>query len=405
MKKSQIFTRTFICAMSIMTVLLILLHFLVYVLFPHFYLENTKTELTEKADLLSKTLEGLDEASVKNYLAIYAKNDNISITARPNNAKSNLNSDTVDIKNDLKIDKTNTDNSVFIEIRSIKLADGKEVLLEFISSRNAKKDAENLTLNFLPYSLGIGLMFSILFAYLSSKIIVKPILEAEKIASDVERAKNDFLRSASHELKTPLAGLRITLENMKYEIGDYKNHQKYLTKSLNTVDKISTTLNEILKNSSYQGWLKEPVEIQLRTNLEKIIKDYQPLISEKALKIRVNILDDKIKLSESAFSKLFSNLISNAIKYANENGNVKIFTEKDWLYIENECVPIKKQEISEMFNIFKHGEHPESTGIGLFVVKNILEHYKFKYRFAPTKTGMQFKIKLKNSVSIIKESE
>lgn len=186
----------------------------------------------------------------------------------------------------------------------------------FISSRNARKDAQNLTLNFLPYSLAIGLVFSILFSYLSSKIIVKPILIAEKISSDVERNKNTFLKSASHELKTPLAGLRITLENMRYNVGDYQDRPKYLDSSIALVDKMSTIISEILNASADQEWLKNPLPIKLSRSLPKIIKEYQPLISAKNLTINIHLADEKINLSKPAFQKLFSNLISNAVKYS-----------------------------------------------------------------------------------------
>ena len=47
-----------------------------------------------------------------------------------------------------------------------------------------------------------------------------------------------------------------------------------------------------------------------------------------------------------------------------------------------------------LFNVFYHGDQTESTGVGLFIVKNILENYKIQYRFEPTETGMVFKIKL-----------
>lgn len=391
MKKSQIFTRTFICAVSIMIILLVLLHVSIYILLPQFYLSNTKQELTRKADILSRTLNGFDELDIESYLQIYAKNDNIDISLQTDQGSPN----SIYIKNDLGIDKTNIDNSVFIEMRSITLKNGKEATLVFISSRNARRDAERLTLNFLPYSLVIGLVFSILFSYLSSKIIVKPILIAEKISSDVERNKNTFLRSTSHELKTPLAGLRVTLENMRYNVGDYKNHSKYLDFSISLVDKMSTIISEILNVSAYQEWLKKPLSIQIKKELPKIIREYQPLISAKNLVVNVCLGDEKINISKSAFQKLFSNLVSNAVKYSNHCGVINIFIKNQWFYIENTCTPIKKQDIPALFNIFYHGEHTESTGIGLFVVKNILEYYNIKYRLKPTESGMVFCFRLR----------
>ena len=392
MKKSQIFTRTFTCTMSIMAVLLILLHITIYILFPHFYLKNTKNDLTKKADDLSKILSNSDETSIQNYLKIYNKTANISVSLKAERSEDN----SIQIKpeNELKIDKTNNNNSVFIEARQIKLKDQSTATLQFISSRNAKKDAENLTINFLPYSLIIGLLFSILFSYFSSKIIVKPILAAEKIASNIERTKTTFLRSASHEFKTPLAGLRITLENMKYNIGEYKNRDKYLDYSISLVDKMSNTISEVLNASSYQEWLGTPSNITLTKELPKIIKEYKPLISQKNLQIDINLKNESLKISRPAFQKLFSNLIGNAIKYSNAHNIIYIYSKNHWLCLKNTCTPIKKQQIPALFNLFSHGEHKQSTGIGLFIVKNILEHYKIKYEFKPTKNGMVFCLKL-----------
>lgn len=390
MKKSQIFTRTFSVAMAIMASLLVILHTIIYGLLPHFYLENTKDELTKKADAVTQALNGFDEASVKNYLKVYQQNESISISVRTQNDSV----DVLDIKNELAVDKASSDNSVFIEIRTVRLNDNKELILEFISSRNARKDAENLTLNFLPYSLAVGLVFSIIFAYMSSKIIVKPLIEAEKIASDVERAKSTFLSSASHELKTPLSGLRITLENMQYEVGEYRDHKKYLGESIKIVDKMATMISEILNTSSYQDWLKKPEQIAIKRELPKIIKDYRPLILAKKLKLEIRLDREKIRLAKPAFQKLFSNLISNAVKYADDNSTILITCRNHWLRIENQCQPIRRQDVSALFNIFEHGENNGGTGIGLFVVKSILEHYGIKYQFSPTKTGVAFKIKL-----------
>ena len=143
MKKSQIFTRTFSVAMAIMASLLVILHIIIYGLLPHFYLENTKDELTKKADAVAQALNGFDEVSVKNYLKVYQQNESISISVRAQNDSN----DVLDIKNEVAVDKTSSDNSVFIEIRTVRLNDNKELILEFISSRNARKDAENLTLN------------------------------------------------------------------------------------------------------------------------------------------------------------------------------------------------------------------------------------------------------------------
>ena len=73
MKKSQIFTRTFSVAMAIMASLLVISHIIIYGLLPHFYLENTRDELTKKADAVAQALNGFDEASQELSKSLSAK--------------------------------------------------------------------------------------------------------------------------------------------------------------------------------------------------------------------------------------------------------------------------------------------------------------------------------------------
>ena len=73
----------------------------------------------------------------------------------------------------------------------------------------------------------------------------------------VEKSKTVFLRSASHELKTPLSGLRILLENMQYNIGKYKDRDKYLAEAVAKVDELSGMVRDILDTSKVQDLQEE----------------------------------------------------------------------------------------------------------------------------------------------------
>ena len=73
--------------------------------------------------------------------------------------------------------------------------------------------------------------------------------EGIKNVSESEKVKVDFLRSASHELKTPLMSMHIMIENMLYDIGKYKNHYVYLEKCKDIVNELSKMVQEILDTS------------------------------------------------------------------------------------------------------------------------------------------------------------
>ena len=171
-----------------------------------------------------------------------------------------------------------------------------------------KREAKNISLSFLPYTLIVSFIFSIAISYFYTKIIVSPIVEITKVTNnmmklekdallkvksydeigslknqintlyirllgviddldkknkeiiELEKMKVEFLRSTSHELKTPLASLRIILENMKYNVGKYKDRDKYLSVSIETIDKLTKMTVEILKVSSFQE-LKDDKEL------------------------------------------------------------------------------------------------------------------------------------------------
>ena len=387
--KLKIFSKTFVCTAAIMAGLVIFSNLVIYMMFPQVYLENTKKDLSNKANMIADDLSGQDLSSIENYLKIYAKSNNIEAAIKKNQDKAELSFNNVG-----KIDKDSLNNLIFIEERKIKIENGQEIMVQFFSSRNAEKDAKNLILRFLPYSIFLGLLFTIIFSYIASKIIVKPLIKVAEIASDVEKAKTDFLRSTSHEIKTPLTSLRIMLENMRYKIGKYRDREKYLDESINTVDAIAEMVSRILTFSDHEVWLKDVKRINVAKKIEKIVDEYRVMIQEKNLDAKIELGDEKINMSERAFQQLFSNLISNAVKYCNDGGIIRIYRENNWLKIENTGENMAKVEIDTAFELFSHGGKG-GNGVGLFVVKNILEQYGLRYKIGNKKNGVVFAIKIK----------
>ena len=76
--------------------------------------------------------------------------------------------------------------------------------------------------------------------------VIDDLDEKNKAMLELEKKKVEFLRATSHELKTPLASLNVILENMRYNIGKYKDRDKYLDESLQIVDKLSKMIIEII---------------------------------------------------------------------------------------------------------------------------------------------------------------
>ena len=184
----------------------------------------------------------------------------------------------------------------------------------------------------------------------------KEILRLEKI-------KYDFFKGASHELKTPLASLKIILENMKYNVGKYKNRDVYIDDCIDLVDHLTKNIQQILSVYSIEN-LKDDEEIVcIKNELSRVLQKYDVLIHQKELRIQNDVKDETMYIGKTALNIILSNLISNAINYTYEKGIIQIGIEQDYFYIQNKQDPTQ----------------PKGNGLGLYIVRNLLDNYKMKY--------------------------
>ncbi len=178
------------------------------------------------------------------------------------------------------------------------------------------------------------------------------ILSLEQEIQNVSRAetqKLDFLRSASHELKTPLTRLSIMLENMRLGIGRYKDRELYLQKCEDEVRRLSQMVQEILDTTRLQiGYQADRVEaIELRDWVLEVLKPYLLLANSKGIEVDVSLeTSSVIWLDVTAISKALSNIISNAVNYTESGRTIRIWTQGTTLTIENECTPLSEEELS-----------------------------------------------------------
>lgn len=137
----------------------------------------------------------------------------------------------------------------------------------------------------------------------------------------------DFLRSASHELKTPLMSMYIMIENMLYDIGKYKNHYIYLEKCKDIVSELSKMVQEILDTSKLNIINnKNESVLDLGSLVQKNIEPYKLIAKSKKINIKMNLKESfNIKVDEKLFTKAISNIISNAVNYTDEGKEIRIY--------------------------------------------------------------------------------
>ena len=166
MKNLKIFPKMFIQIFSVLGIIILLIHLLVFYIFPKTYLENRKEEICTEANKISRNLAGKDINYVNQALDFYSKNSEIKAFVKGQNKKNE-----VQIKDNVDINMDSNSNSLIIEERTISLNSGKKAYLQFVSTADMQEDAKNLSFKFLPYSLLISLLFSIVVSLIYAKSI------------------------------------------------------------------------------------------------------------------------------------------------------------------------------------------------------------------------------------------
>ncbi|ORO35483.1 sensor histidine kinase VncS [Streptococcus oralis] len=423
MKRTGLFTKIFIYTFSIFSVLVICLHLAIYFLFPSTYLSHRQETIGQKATAIAQSLDGKDRKNIEQVLDLYSQTSDIK-----GSVKGEMTEDKLEVKDNVPLDTARQTTSLFIEEREVKTQDGSTMTLQFLASMDLQKEAEQISLQFLPYTLLASFLISLLVAYIYARTIVAPILEIKRVTRrmmdldaevrlrvdskdeigdlkeqinslyqhlltviadlhekneailQLEKMKVEFLRGASHELKTPLASLKILIENMKENIGRYRDRDHYLGVALGIVDDLSHHVLQILSLSSVQELRDEKEEIDLLQMTQSLVKDYALLTKERELQVDISLIHQQAYINPSVMKLILSNLISNAIKHSTPGGLVRIGEREGELFIENSCSPEEQEKLAQSFSE-NASRKAKGSGMGLFVVKSLLEHEKLPYRF------------------------
>lgn len=422
MKNLKIFPKICIQTFSVIAIIVLFIHLFVYLIFPRTYLDVRKEEIYTKANEITENLNGKSEDYIEQALDFYSNTNGIKAFI-----KKNASSNEVEIKKDLNVDLKSSNNSLIIEERKLKLDTGKSIRLQFVSTADMQSQAKNLSLQFLPYSLILSLCFSAIVSFVYAKSIKNYVVEIKRVTDQMmaldkkarleidsndeigqlkaqindlyetlldsisnlelknkeilrlEKIKYDFFKGASHELKTPLASLKIILENMKYNVGKYKNRDLYIDDCIDLVDHLTKNIQQILSVYSIEN-LKDDEEIVcIKNELSRVLQKYDVLIHQKELRIQNDVKDETMYIGKTALNIILSNLISNAINYTYEKGMIQIGIEQDYFYIQNKQDPTQ----------------PKGNGLGLYIVRNLLDNYKMKYEVIEGEDFI-FKIRFKH---------
>ena len=228
----------------------------------------------------------------------------------------------------------------------------------------------------------------------------------QKLQADIdmerrlEKQRVEFFAAASHELKTPITIIKGQLQGMLYQVGRYKDRETYLAQSLEVTDTLEKLVQELLTISRLDtpGYTCKKSNLNLSNLIIDRLTALEDLFMQKDLTVSQSISPEVYILGDmQLLQKALDNLLGNAAAYS-EAGNqiiVRLWkeNEKANLTIENTGAYIPYEAISKLFEPFYRVDQSRSrqtggTGLGLYIVKTILDLHDAKIEIANTVQGV-----------------
>jgi light-regulated signal transduction histidine kinase (bacteriophytochrome) len=195
-----------------------------------------------------------------------------------------------------------------------------------------------------------------------------------------------FSFTISHDLKNPLSTIKGYAQMLSRSANLESRTQDVLTKIDSKVDRMNSMINEVLEYSRIGRIDLEPVEVDVATMIDDHIRDLKLVYNADHLKINIKntppVMGDPTMISQ-----VFANLLSNAVKYSLPSGAPEITIdakddESEIIYtIKDNGVGIDIKQLPRVFELFKRMDNVkniEGTGVGLAIVKRIVEKHNGK---------------------------
>jgi len=228
----------------------------------------------------------------------------------------------------------------------------------------------------------------------------------QKLQADIdmerrlEKQRVEFFAAASHELKTPITIIKGQLQGMLYQVGRYKDRETYLAQSLEITDTLGKMVQEILTISRLDtpGYTCKKSNLNLSNFIIDRITVFEDLFMQKDLTVEQSISPEIYILGDmQLLQKALDNLLGNAAAYSGAGNQILIKlwkeTETTTLTIENTGAHIPDEAISKLFEPFYRVDQSRNrqtggTGLGLYIVKTILDLHGAKIEITNTIQGV-----------------
>ncbi len=215
--------------------------------------------------------------------------------------------------------------------------------------------------------------------------LAKTINELLNRLEDTLEREKQFTSDASHELRTPLSAIKGTLEVLIRKPRSVEQYQEKIIFCINEVNRIADLIEQLLMLARFDAGkiTPKPEDVELNSLLEQLLSRYQTEIEIKNIRLTKNIPEHCIIQTDHSISEMIiGNIISNAIKYSRQNGNIKIEISSELgftrIAVRDDGTGMTEEQIKRIFDRFYMADESRRTdlnsvGLGLSIVKKLVE--------------------------------
>lgn len=216
-------------------------------------------------------------------------------------------------------------------------------------------------------------------------------IETNQLKENLEQQKQLYIKQrefsslVSHEFRTPIALMSSSLQMLERKIkkGEAGELNKYTKKLHAAIKRLTHLMDSALSYSKMEeGKMRfAPTQVNIRAMIEGLVQDFETLYPDMTVQCELSTLPETIFADEALCDHVFSNLISNAIKYSRglaDHISLCAHVDEDYIHIciEDYGRGIGASELKHIGERFYRGKNTDGTsgsGIGIYITKNILQ--------------------------------
>jgi signal transduction histidine kinase len=232
--------------------------------------------------------------------------------------------------------------------------------------------------------LVLGIIF---FAAIITGLILNTIFLVREIRRNEQ--KDAFLNAMTHELKTPIASIRLYLETLKARDLTDEKRDEFYDVMLSDSDRLLNTVEQVLQASRTRERSRKLDKSEI--DLDKLLTETAEIALSRyhlpATSIRIGEIDDSVCISadESELRTVFGNLFDNAVKYSDGEPDISVRVRSrlsGWvdIFVRDKGIGIAPSDINRVFKQFYRATGEETTkikgtGLGLHIVESIIKSH------------------------------